>query len=315
MAFSIGTLERTSPHLMADLVELIVALNLDGRAEYQLDDVASLIEGQPGFDDSETRTLRDSLVDAWIHLGYRVERFDADYPFILRGGGLRLKSRLTSGARIYRLLLASSRLRSFDRTLRSAWAATFALLSREALAQLMPETAKVRIFDVNSSDRKSYFGTDCRKALRVLGKDLAARTDEVECDSHGASGDAGIDLVGVVAWNDQAPGIHAILGQCAARETEWPQKRLEAHPIALRAYFWFLVEPVNAFFIPVLYRETTGSWITHTPASGCVLIDRLRAILLLRQQNVKSGIVSKHWFQKFERQFDGVGRALHAAVA
>lgn len=310
MSFSIGRLEKNSAYLMADLVELIVSLKLDGRAEFQLDDIASIIEGQPDFDDRDINNLRDSLSGAWGQLEYRSARFNTDYPFRLVRNGLRLKTTFTAGARIYLLLLACSRLRSFDRELRNAWATTFAFLSREALRELMPASAAVKIFDANSEDRKSYFGTDLRKALKVLGRDLAAAMiNEAECDLKDASGDAGIDLVAIAKWNDNATGIHAILGQCAAREKEWPEKRFEASPLGLRGLYSFLTDPVNAVFIPVLYREANGSWVAQTPASGCLLVDRLRILLLLNQRSTQTQIVRKPWFRKFELGFDTVRRS------
>jgi len=301
---------------MADLVELIVVLNVDGRTTYQLDDIASVIEDQPDFDGMDGTTLRDSLADAWNQLGYRIGRFDENYPFRLVKSGLRLKPALTPGSRIYLMLLVCSRLRSFSRTLRSNWATTFTTLSCEALRELMPATAKVKIFDANSSDRRTYFGTDLRKALKVLGKDLAVHaTFDDECDQRGSSGDAGIDLVAIAPWNDKATGIHVILGQCAARETEWPEKRFEAHSLALKALFSFLVDPVNAVFIPVLYRETTGAWVVNSAASGCLLVDRLRIMLLLRRPARQSQIASQAWFRKFEREFKAVKKSLVPSVA
>lgn len=316
MAFTIGKLEKTSPHLLADLVELVVALDLDGRSEYQLEDIASVIEGQPDFDEEDPRTLRECIADAWIQLGYRVGRFDGNYPFRLIHGALRIKPTLTNGARIYRLLLSCSRLRSFDHRTRGSWAAIFTQLSREAMCELMPPKAAVRIFDANSVDRRQYFGTDLRKALKVLGKDLAAtHISDAECVAMSSSGDAGVDLVAIATWGDQAAGIHAILGQCAAREKDWPEKRLQASPLALRALFTFLSDPVNAVFIPVLYRDATGAWVMQTPASGCVLVDRLRVLLLLRDRKKQNQIVATTWFKKFEREFYAKKKTVMASAA
>lgn len=315
MAFEIGQLEASSAHLLADLIELIAALGLDGRAAYRPDDVASIIEGQPDFADNEPRDLGASIKGAWPQLEYRAGKLNAAYPFTVRGGALRTRARPAPVGRIYRFLLACSRLRSFERSRRTAWAASFTRLSREVLVQLMPGWADVRVFDANSDDRRNYFGTDLREALLILGRDLATTVHESECRAQEAAGDAKIDLVAVAKWGDPGFGLHAILGQCAARETEWPSKKLEAHPVGLRAMFSFLNDPVNALFIPVLYRDTNGAWITQTPASGCLLIDRLRILYLLNRRGRLTQLVAEPWFQAFEQEFNQVAAAIVPAAA
>src|ERR1700733_13875209 len=164
MVFKVGRLEASSPHLLADLIELMAVLHFDCRAAYRPDDIVSVIEGQPDFAENEPRDLRASVQDAWSQLEYRAGKFELAYPFTVKAGALRLRATLSPAARIYRLMLVCSRLRSFSRPLRNAWAADFTRLSREVLAQLMPPWADVRIFDANSSDRRNYFGTDLRLA-------------------------------------------------------------------------------------------------------------------------------------------------------
>jgi len=316
MVFQVGQLEASSAHLLADLIELIAALSLDGRAAYRPDDITSIIRDQPDFEDHEPRNLDASIDEAWPQLEYRGGKLGNAYPFTIRDGALRTRARLAPPARIYRFLLACSRLRSFERPRRAAWAESFTRLSREVLLQLMPQWAEVRIFDANSDDRRNYFGTDLRKALLILGRDLAtAMVNEAECAAQDAAGDAKIDLVAVAKWDDPGSGIHAILGQCAARETEWPRKRLEAHPASLRGLFSFLSDPVNALFIPVLYRDTNGAWIMQTPGSGCLLVDRLRMLYLLNKRGGLTQLVGEQWFQTFEQDFGQVAAAIVATPA
>ncbi len=315
MPFQVGRLEANSPHLLADLIELLASLNPDGRRRYSPEDIASIIEGQPDFPENEPQDLRASIHTSWGHLEYRSGKFGPSYPFSLHNG-IGLRGRLSAPARFYRFLLACSRLRSFEHTLRSAWAADFTKLSAEVLRQLMPNWAEVRVFDANSDDRRNYFGTDLRLALLRLGQDIGASyVNDDECNKHAPQGDAKIDLVAVAGWDDSAPGRLAILGQCAARETDWPDKRLEAHPVGLRGVFTLLADPVNACFIPLLYRETNGQWITDTGASGCLLIDRLRFILLLQRRARTNQLVDAAWFQRFETEFFQAAQLSAAAVA
>jgi hypothetical protein len=303
--FTIGTLEVNAPHLLADIVELLAISRWDGRAAYSMADLESLLVADTT--QSPPGTLNADLREAWRHLAYRKGRFDGAYPFLInpKNNALRLKPRLTQEARIYRFLLACSRLKSFDNKLRQSWATGFTLVSREALAALLPFGASVRIFDANSDDRRKYYGTNLHRALEKLSVDLAANMiNGEEIAKLSTSGDRGIDLVACVNFNDSASGCHAVLGQCAARQTEWPTKTFEAHPDRLRGVFSLLVDPSNVVFIPLLYRDTNGMWISNSEVSGCLAIDRWRIVHLLRESGRVSTVANQTWFKTFEMKFE-----------
>ena len=294
--FTIGTL--------ADLVELLTISKWDGKATYSMADMESLLVAETT--QAPPSTLFNELRDAWRHLSYRQGRFDAAYPFTIdaTNNTIKLKSKLTQEARIYRFLLACSRLRSFDNRLRQSWATGFTLISREALTALLPSSASVRVFDANSDDRKKYYGTNLHKALEKLSVDLAANMiDAEEIAKLSTSGDRGIDLVAHVGFDDSAAGCHAILGQCAARQKEWPTKTFEAHSDRLRGVFSLLTPPGNIVFIPLLYRDTNGKWIRNSEVSGCLAIDRWRIIHLLRMSGRVQMIAKQVWFTVFEQNF------------
>jgi len=309
MAFQIGKIEQDASYLLADLLELLVAMGADGRKNYSPADMFSILTGTPGIGNFSDPQLKQEIDDAFLDIDYRQKRFGPAYPFSLKKNLLSKKTTQSPGARIYILLLATSRLKSFKNNLRSKWATTFARISRECLSQMMPDNADVRIFDANSDDRRNYYGTNLRNALQKLGDDLrVTHKDDVEIGRHHHAGDAGIDLVGIVSMDDHVEGAFAVLGQCAAQQTNWPEKRFEASPLSFKGVFSFLVDPFAALFIPVAYRDTSGSWLSKRPVSGVLVVDRLRFFLLLGRK-MRTSIAAKQWFTDFEAQFSKVANA------
>jgi hypothetical protein len=175
------------------------------------------------------------------------------------------------------------------------------------MVSLLPEHATVRIFDANSDDRRDYYTTNLSKALKILGKDLGVlKIHDDECHKAGSSGDAGIDLVGIVNFDDGATTSFALLGQCGAQETEWPKKTLEAHSIAYANYFHKQFDYPSVMFTPVCYRTATGEWTDNKSANGTLLIDRERILKLLELKNCWEEIVISEWFEDFENGFNNV---------
>ncbi|MBL4955207.1 hypothetical protein JK635_23995, partial [Neobacillus sp. YIM B02564] len=172
---------------------------------------------------------------------------------------------------------------------------------------LLPAHAQVRIFDANSDDRREYYSTDLREALKVLGQDLRViGINEKECDNAGSSGDAGLDLVAVVDFDDGASNSYALLGQCGAQEKDWPKKKLEAHSMNYRNFFHMQLDYMGIMFTPVCYRMANGEWTDNQNANGVLLADRVRILKLLELQNQWNEITTAPWFLKFEEEFAAV---------
>lgn len=321
-SFSIGELHPNSPHLFADLAELLLLVGYNGRSRLHANDLEALLveniinadeidqeeeENQAQTSSAARNSRRDlQIEDVMTHLAYRDLAFGAWYPFNVSGEMLEAGTGLTDTQRIYRLLLACSRLRSFGRSgLPQRWAKAFTRVARVAMAGLAPATANTRIFDANSDDRKHYYGTDLSKALRIMGRDLGVlHINEEECDKAGSSGDGGFDLIANLHFDDGAATAYAILGQCGAQETDWPQKTLEAHSLNCRSYFQIQFEYPSAMLTPICYRTATGEWVNNKSANGILLVDRLRIIHLIgAQQNCATQIVANQWFADFEAEF------------
>ena len=323
MAFEVGSVHPNTPHLFADLAELVLATNYIGRETVHKNDLESFLNTQSITADEIDEELEaeehsnsistaersnrqeQQLEDVLTQLRYRATAMADFYPFETEAEHIQLKDELTDKHRVYIMLLACSRLRSVPQRngIRQHWAKSFAEISRVALKGLLPPHGQARIFDANSTDRQNYYSPNLSKALLVLGDDLGVRCDHEECERAGSSGDGGFDLIGTIEFRDGASIHYAILGQCAAQETNWPNKTLESHSINFRHFFKVQFDYPNILFTPVCYRSTTGEWVSNASTNGVLILDRLRLLRLLDLQHAWSDIVSSTWFQDFERMF------------
>ena len=319
--FDIGSVSLTSPHLCADLVEILATVNYKGNffihkndflsianeASLYPEDLDEYLDIEKGLNDRAKTDRTERLVeDIWSHLEYRQRIFNVDYPFIIEKDEIAYrKGNLSNGQRIYKFLLACSRLNSFKKHgVQQRWARSFSQCCKEAMSSLLPTYATVRVFDANSIDRRKYYGTDLRNALLKLGKDLAVLSiNKNQCSQQSSSGDAGIDLVGIIDFDDSLTANYAILGQCASQQKNWPDKILEANALNLRAFYQMTWDVPAVTFIPVFYRDTNGAWISAANTSGSLLIDRARIVFLLKKLSTKSitnRIIKSDWFSNFE---------------
>ncbi len=188
MNFEPGNLHPNAPHLFADLAELLLLSKWIGRDSLHKNDLEELLTlGAISSDEIDNEDASEStaqltnqstaerssrqetqLEDVMVQLEYRSRSLADYYPFSISGETLSSTDTLSDQARVYRMLLSCSRLRSFKKTgVQQRWAKHFTKLSKIALSGLVPSHASVKIFDANSDDRKSYYTTDLRKALKI----------------------------------------------------------------------------------------------------------------------------------------------------
>ena len=328
MTFRVGDIHPNTPHLLADLAELLLLIGYFGRPSLHKNDIEAILRDggvTPEELDEESEAQQEAdrlqlssaekgdrlerqLEDVLIQFNYRSKALEKYYPFVVEDEQIQLKAETTNEQRIYRLLLSCSRLRSFRiKGAPQKWAASFTKLCAIAMTALLPPAASARIFDANSDDRRDYYSTNLRDALRKLGSDLGVLSCvDKEIDNCSTSGDAGIDLVGTLSFDDGAAVHYAILGQCGAQETNWPSKRLEAHSISLRSYFTVQFDYPSVMFTPVCYRNSTGEWVDNKHTNGVLVVDRGRILNLLDANSSWDEIVSTEWFNQFEAEFTAI---------
>lgn len=324
MRFKIGDIHRNTPYLFADLAELVLLVGYNGRRSLHKNDLESLVNNNgisfeeldeeedadiefEGSGAEKNDRLERQLEDVLTQIDYRSKALAHYYPFVVRGESIMLKSNLTKKQKVYKFLLACSRLRSFDKAgIAQLWAKAFTEISKIAMKGLLPNNAEIRIFDANSNDRKAYYTHSLKEALKRLGNELAVEVNNAECDKAGTSGDAGLDIVALINFDDGAKTSYAILGQCGAQETAWPRKTLESHSMRYRAYYQILFDFPNVMFTPVCYRTADGNWWNTQAATGVLLLDRIRILKLIEMQNRWEEIVDSVWFQGFEEAIETV---------
>lgn len=329
MIFEVGVMHPNSPHLFSDLAELLTVIDYYGKGSLHKNDLAEVRQKNPVSSDEldeereneldderddDEREIADSvrnekrevqLENVWRQLEYRESTLGDAYPFCVVGDEILLKEHLNEKNRIYILLLACSRLRSFTNSTGAAqrWAKHFTLVCKEAMRALMPEHANVRIFDANSDDRRTYYGTNLKTALKVLGRDLGVLSFyQKEIDNCSTSGDAGFDLIATIEFPDGITSNYGILGQCGAQETGWPKKTLEAHALNLSAYFHMVFQHPSTMFTPVCYRQSNGEWVKNSATNAVVLFDRIRIMHLLDKISKWSDLTQSPWFGEFETE-------------
>ena len=221
MTFDVGVMHPNSPHLFADLAELLTVIDYTGRSSLHKNDLDAVRKfGMTSVEEIDTEEsseeeiegdaekndrFEEQLEDVWTQLEYRESSLGLKYPFIVSGDEILLKENLNQQQRIYIFLLCCSRLRSFKSIKGAAqrWAKSFARVCKVAMLSLLPKHGTVRIFDANSDDRQEYYGTNLRDALNILGKDLGVCSlNTKEISKAPTSGDAGFDLIATVEFPD-----------------------------------------------------------------------------------------------------------------
>lgn len=321
-SFNIGELQVGTPHLMADLVELLLLLNFNGHKTIHRNELASIIQQeaksietidselleQSRESDAEFQDTLEKKIDfIWGQLEYREASLNEIYPYMVDGDELIMLDTLSDIQKIYCFLTCCSRLRSFSAftnfgSISHKWAKYFTFLCKEAVKALAPAGSRsaVRIFDVGSSDRTSYYGTDLRLALPVLGRDLGVISSNTENCNQTSSGDGGFDIIVDYGFDDNLTSNFGILGQCGAQETEWPTKILESHAMNLRHYFQTNFDLPSVMFTPVFYKQSSGRWVNERHTNGILLLDRQRIINLIEDMSVAKQITNTPWFINYE---------------
>lgn len=291
---SITDIPKTKPYLFADLAEMLILArysNEISRSDLQSiirdgleEDVDMDVHSQDESDSIITDRDQRHIEECFDHLDYRKAAFSIAYPFVVEKDLLSLITQVEPNHKLYLFLLCCCQLGRFSNRngIRQRCAGVFAKICKCAMQQMLPAQSKVWIFDANADDRRNYFGTNLRTALRKLAAEINERPAESVIDQLSTSGDGGIDLVGVLQFKDKALGHFTFFGQCAAKQIDWEYKILESSAFGrVGRYFHLMYATYNLFFSPLLYRQVDSHWYKESDVGGSVFIDRIRIIELL----------------------------------
>jgi len=302
----IGRVAHTRPHLLADTVEVAIAFG--DYSSMSQNDILSLMKQSPradsellpsdvedlddddnpdGMDGTEI-SARDAgyIEECFRQMQYREETIGDLYPFKVDGELITYKAPTSELGRLYLLLLACSRSRTFKvKGAPQRLADCFEEICARCLTGMISPFGTTLMFGPNSPERGTTFAGGLTAALPKLAKLMGMGLKTGWEKNFGTSGDASIDLVGIYNFDDSASGFKVVIGQCAAMEDEkdWMKKRQEAQLSFRSGSFSYLVEPDAILFVPACYRQPDGEWINSDFVSNVVTIDRVRIMKILQK--------------------------------
>ncbi len=301
-----SSFNSTSPSLLADQLELYLWCSSSDDSLSQTD-IASLINGmdveldygeleevdeenvlewgQETIIDEEVDTTITALFDTFDK---RIKNFGELYPFYLQDD-LLIKKEERVEFNIYIFLAACSNLSLLSRKSdESMFTAPFEDMVKLAMTFWFPN-CDVKRFGAGCDDRRTYFSSNLRDALKKLAEFCSAEAkgviDEKDAFGHyklSSSRDAGLDVVGCYNFGDQRCGNFIIFGQCATGKG-WEKKNYE--PKTVFNYIDFSKEPLISVFIPYDWVDVDGKWLTYGALSDVLLIDRKRILGLFQKSD------------------------------
>lgn len=322
MNFKIGEVAKSSSYLFADLIEILVAINYfekDAVSKNDIEDTITrnvisaeelddedLFENEDGS--SKHNRIEKNIDDAWFMLNHRAAVFNYSYPFIVEDEALKLKKNLSSSQYIYIFILFCSRLKSFTtRGIHQKWAKYFTKLCKYATYGLAPKNSIIKIFDANSDDRKTYYTTNLKQALKILGEDMGAHVIQEFLEGESTSGDFGIDIVAIYKFEHSIKtGNFVIFGQCGAQGENWHTKSFECHPDKYRHIFPTTAPIIPIIYTPVDFRTADGEWYTRSKATGGTVLDRRRIMRLLHNSHMISTVIKDKYIQNFIAEYNSL---------
>ena len=320
MSFNIGPIAKTSSHLLSDLIEILVALDYFNKKNASKNDIEDILNVNPTDaeeiteelikeenEDGSTRQNRfeSNIDDAWFMLNHRSKIYKDLYPFTVIDEAIELKSDFNTSHYIYLLILFCSRLKSFNGNgIRQRWAKYFTQICKFVMAGIAPKNSIIRIFDANSDDRRQYYTTNLKTAIKTLANEMAVLIQEQLLEQESTSGDMGIDIVAIYQFKDGVrTGNFVMFGQCGAQGENWPAKNFECHPDKFRAIFSTYSPIISIMFTPADYRLADGEWNKISNVSGGTVIDRRRIINLLENSQDITSVLKDSSFLAFIDEF------------
>ncbi len=262
-------------HTVADFLELLCLVNMD--RQVSTDTLRDFIDDNRA--DKSFHLTDNELEDVLGQVRWRIEAFDAWYPFSLSEDGRVLEAPqiLSLDQKRYVSLLLCGNLPFIARASRQGLTDFFERVSRIVLTEIWPINGTAILVGKNTTE---LTGSKAHR-MNTLGKLLGGNPNIKETDFRpGDRGDGGIDLAAYVTldrWEHQ--NIVSALAQCACSRTDWSPKHCEITSTKLRSLIPSPVPWAELLFTPILFRSNSGKWAVPGDVPGVTLIDRLRVVL------------------------------------
>jgi hypothetical protein len=229
--------------------------------------------------------VRSKLLTLFSFLQCRSVYFGEDYPFTISGIDLTIEliptAEQTLLNKLYQVLLFSSEMNLYSHAVINRLGHLFEALCQRPFSQLIPAISEKRYFGAGAGEilPRGYEG-NLKSRLKLLAQDLASKTKEIinDPDEIAYTGDAGLDWVGWVSFEDHCNHQPIYFGQCACG-ANWVDKQ---HETSLSHWnnFLDLNQSVQCFhFMPRSFRRTSLKWYQETAIIyGLIVVDRYRLL-------------------------------------
>lgn len=238
--------------------------------------------------------IRGRLILLFQFIEARQNYFGAFYPFKLEDIKLELIAvgELSLIQRMYLVLLFSSEMRLYSPANINKMGHLFEVLCRRPFYQLVPAISEKRFFGAGGGViiQADYNG-NLRERITELAQDLNVEINKKiveDPDELGPSGDAGLDWVAWMQFEDNCDHHPTYFGQCACG-SDWKDKQQET---SLERWYNFLhlsnsVQCIH--FMPRSFRRKSLQWFRAKDIHHSItLIDRYRLLKLLALEDEKT---------------------------
>jgi hypothetical protein len=254
-------------------------------------DFSDVDEHQQSNDSEVEDDINNEFLFLLRFLEARKNLFADSYPFIVRikdnKFSLQVKS-ITGKQKIYIALLLSSILRIYTPSIRNKLGHLFEELSLFPFKKMIASNSKIEFFGAGKKTAgKAFFNGSFSTRVEKLAETLKSDTTTLfkqNRHDYMHSGDGGLDWVAWTPFTDGRSKMPVFFGQCACGN-DWVDKEWDAHDDK-----WINLIQLNDsyllfHFIGKSFRKQDGNWYRPGDIYKMILVDRLRIISLLNEED------------------------------
>jgi hypothetical protein len=238
-------------------------------------------------DSEESELIRSRLLRLFHFLNARKEYFGAFYPFTTSDNSIEFEGYedISLIKKLYLVLLFSSQMNFFPKSGITQVGHMFEYLCHRPFNNLVPALAEKRFFGAGGGTiMPSNYPGNLKQKIIQLASDLKVSTHPIidDPDELGPGGDAGLDWVAWISFEDDCDHQPLFFGQCACG-ANWVNKQDETAPSHWRRYLNLNQAIQCIHFMPRSFRRKTLAWFRASTLIGeLTIIDRFRMLQLLK---------------------------------
>ena len=250
-------------------------------------------EDEENFDGDDEENERKEVIQSRLILLFnfiesRKRYFALFYPFNIVNSTLKLIDEQTRLQQLYQVLLFSSEMHLYLPGDINRLGHLFEALCERPFKQTIPAIAEKRFFGAGGGQiiQSDYQG-NLRQKITQLAFDLNVPVNPIinDPDELGPTGDAGLDWVGWLSYEDTCDHQPLYFGQCACG-TNWVDKQNETSLSRWRNFLQINQSVQCIHFMPKSFRRNSLDWFRKSAIhQELTLIDRFRMLKMFALEN------------------------------